>query len=252
MISRKLRTLVVACGVSVVLLAACAESKACALFDSLFGCGSRTTYKVVCPAPACPPTFAPSPCTSCPAPTDRYVPQTTYRPVISLTRQTTLVPYRSYRVPYATYRAPYATYRVPYTNSCNSCGGTVSYGGAVSYGGVVGSSCSGCNVGTVSSPAVSYGGSTPAASGSGGGSSMSTFQKTEKPPIEEEEALKPIPNRTEEETDADTGPDLAKPISRTTSLPVVRATYYRPAPAQAAPATTKSGSMIGVWRASKD
>ncbi len=292
MIHPKLRTMIVVCGVAAVLLAACAESKACALLDCLFGGRPQAAYMAPCPAPACPPMITPSPCSSCPTPT--LVPQTTYRPFFrsapvvvrppcTSCRVTTYrpaffpyatyrapyatyrAPYATYRIPYATYRAPYATYRIPYatyripyatyrtvyTNPCNSCGGGVSYTGTT-----VGSSCSSCTVGSpvvsYGSPAVSYGGPTAATGSTGAAAPPKTFQETQKPPVKDEVELKPIPNGTDGGAGNGTGPDLGKPISRTTSLPVLRATYYRAAGSQATPATAEPDSLIGVWRASRD
>ena len=268
MINPKLRTLIVVCGVATILLAANAESKACPLFDRLFGCGYQATYKVPCPAPACPPMITPSPCATCPTPctscpTPMSVPQTTYRPVVRSVPVVSYLPTVG-RAPctgcrVTTYRPvttwtrqttliPYATYRTVYTNPCLPCRGYVSYGSTT-----VGSSCSGCSVGAVSSPAVSYGGPTAATGGTGGSASTKTFQETQKPPVEEEEEeLKPIPNGTDGGAGTGTGPDLGKPISRTTSLPVLRAMYYRPTASQATPATAEPDSIIGVWRASRD
>ena len=273
MIYPRLRTLIVACGVAAVLLAAPGEAKACTLLDNLFGGlfggGSHTTYRAVCPTPACPPTTIPSPCASCPAPcascpspAPSYVPQTTFRPVFrsvpveSYLPMVSCNPRTGYRV--TTYRPattwtrqttliPYATYRAVYTNPCNPCRGYVSYGSTT-----VGSSCNGCSVGAVGSPAVSDGGPAAATGGTRGSASTKTFQETQKPPVEDEEELKPIPNGTDGGADTGTGPDLGKPISRTTSLPVVRAMYYRSTASQAPPATAEPDSIIGVWRASRD
>jgi len=262
----KLRMLIVVVGTAATLLAVCGESRACPLLDCLFGGGSRTTYKVAYPAPACPPAIAPSPCSSYPTPTCRYVPQTTYRPVIRTVPVTSSFPMVS-RDPctgcrVTTYRPvttwtrqttllPYTTYRMVYTNpcvpniSCNPCGATVSCAGTTA-----GSSCSGCSVGTAGRTSVSYGGTIVA---SGDSSSTKTVQEVQKPVDEEEEPnLEPIPKATEDEADPGDGPEFAKPISRTTSLPVIRATYYRPAVTPAPPKQSEPESMIGVWRASRD
>ncbi len=131
MISRMARGLTLCCGVVAALLATGSESHAlCGLFDGLFGCCGRTTYRPLfggspCGTTACSP-CATSACSPCTRTVCNYMPQTCYRaecvsvpvtsyrcvqtcdpctgcpttamqPVTSFMRQVRYVPYTSYR-----------------------------------------------------------------------------------------------------------------------------------------------------------
>jgi hypothetical protein len=153
MTTQKKRWLIGTCVLAALLLAVPAEGQAaCALLDWLSGgSNAQSTYVPPYAAPVAyvPATAATSSCTPCATQTVQYVPQTyyraayvavpvtayrptvtadpctgcavtAYRPVTTVTYQTRLVPYTSYRVVYAN-PAPCASYSYA---PCSPCGPT--------------------------------------------------------------------------------------------------------------------------------
>jgi hypothetical protein len=161
MVLRQLRAMAVACGFGVILFGMPAESKACHLFDCLFGscCGARTTYS---PPYVAAPMYAPAPavgCGSCCAPqTCCYAPPVTYRAFYrpAWTYQANLVPYASYRVVYSnpctTGCAPCMTGCAPCASGCSPCGAGGCGAGGCGVSSYVSPGCSSCGVPAAPAP----------------------------------------------------------------------------------------------------
>ena len=251
MVNKRIRAVVLVCGVVAALLAMPAEGKAWDCLDWLFG-GCRTTARVPYVATA----YAPV-CSPCLPQTCRYVPQTCYRTVCQRVPVTTCLavtgcdpctgcPVTTYR-PVTTWTTqtrlvPYTSYRLVYSNPCAPC---VSAVPSVTYASPAVSSVAApepCCGPSVSPPAVPY--SQPATSAPSTEGTPKTFLNGSQPT--QEETLKPVP----EPNTGSMGPTIT-PQGRTTLLPIRRTAQYYPisSPAKPVPAHMVRLSDAG-WRAS--
>lgn len=261
MLLPRIRGVVTSCGVAAMLLAAPAQSNACAFLDCLFGGwgAARSTYM----APYVAQTYAPACAPSCAPQTCQYVPQTSYRtvyrsvpvttyraaigcdpcsgcpvtyyrPVTRWTSQAHLIPYTTYRMVYSAPCVPRVTRSL--CAPCDPCAGGVS----VPLSSPIGSGCSSCVGGTVTREAQPY-----SESISPPGAETVPVPKTfQKQPDTEAESLGPTPDSN---TKSLPGPKLLDLDNRTTLRPVRPNTLYR-----LISSPSKSRIDDGGWRAASD
>ena len=239
MLFSQVRSAVLACSVTALLLAVPAESRACGWLDGLCGWGAaRTTYRAPFVAPSCAPVCAPRTCS--------YVPQTCYRTVYRRVPVTTCRPFTScdpctgcpvtaFR-PVTTFASrpvlvPYTTYRVVYSQACSPC---APRGPRAPYGPCVGGACGPAPLsGTSSCPSCAptagpaTNGAVPAPSAGQPGSPLTpgpqTFLENGQPELRK--TLKPIPE-TDTKLNSTPAPNLIDPNSRTTLRPIQSAPRY--------------------------
>jgi len=262
MLTSKLRCVVLTCALAIAMLAVPARSDACGLFSALFG-SRYDTVQTAC-YPSCGPTactscYTPQTCNYVPQTCYRTVvrrvpvttcrvttrtswltgcPVTTYRPVTVWVQQASLVPYTTYRMVYSNPCGPAAG-----CDPCSTYGSCVGGGcgvGTYSAGPVSdGSSCGSC---APSAPPISgattYSGSVSAATDYSSAAPLTTesqpqtVQEDAQPQTFKEGvgtqsrgALKPIP-LPETKLNSTPVPNLIDPHSRTTLLPIRRASHF--------------------------
>ena len=236
--SRRPISLSVLCVAATVLLVLPAESRACQIWDCLFGCSSpsQSTYAPAYVAPCSTP-CAPQTCQYMPGVVYRAMYQpaaynswagstvTTYRPFLG-TYQTRLVPYTTYRPMYV----PTISYQRSYS-PCVSCG-------PVGYG-VPTSGCSSCAAPQAVQQFVPQ--TVPQ-------SVPKTFQqKVEKPAANP--GLQPIP-QSGAQLNSMPAPKLPDPNDRTAARPAIRQTSRVQATAYTVP--NPSARNDGGWHPIRD